>query len=253
MRILDGSIWYGGIALELLLLVRAFRSKLWFVYPVFYTYIAFVLVQSLLRLFIFHFIPELYSYIYWSTEFIGVALGCAVVFEIYRVGLAGYPGTARLARRVLALVFVAALTKAIAETSNNPHWLAATTTIAVERALRVVQALGIAALLGLFLVYAIPFGRNLRGVLVGYGLFISASVLWFTFANTGGERFRYFWSYLNPGTYDLALGLWVACLWSRDAQTETRARIQEEYQRTAERTRGRLAEAGGYLGKVIDP
>jgi len=47
--------------------------------------------------------------------------------------------------------------------------------------MRTVQALAIAALVALFLVYSIPFGRNLKGILLGYGLFIGASVMWFTF------------------------------------------------------------------------
>src|SRR5256885_17224642 len=35
-----------------------------------------------------------------------------------------------------------------------------------------------------------PFGRNLKGVLLGYGLFIGESVIWLTFASSGGNRFR---------------------------------------------------------------
>ncbi len=238
----------------MILLFRGIRAKLWIVYPVFYVYISFVLFQSFLRLLIFQYNAHLYRYVYWTTEFIGVALGCGVVFEIYHVGLLAYPGSARMARRLLTIVFVMALTKGLAEASNNSQWWAETTTIGIERSFRTVQAFAIAALVGLFLFYSIPFGRNLRGVLLGYGLFITASVMWFTFAEAGGDRFRYFWSYLNPASYDLALCLWVVTLWSRQPQMEslTNVQLEEQYQRTAERTRQRLREARGYLGKVIN-
>lgn len=254
MRMLDYSIWSGSIALEILLLYRSFRTRLRSYYPVFFIYIFFVLTQSLLRLIVYHYQSRLYTYTYWLTEFLGVAIGCAVVFEIYRVALASYPGTARMARRLLALVFVGALAKAIADATNDPRWWAEATTIDIERAMRTVQALAIAALVALFLVYSIPFGRNLKGILLGYGLFIGASVMWFAFAQSGGDRFRYFWSYLNPASYDLALCLWVVYLWSPQQQPEALAtvRIEEQYQQIATRTRRRLADARGYLGKVMD-
>lgn len=255
MRIFDYSLWWAGLLLEIVLLTRGLRAKLLSLYPVFYFYILFVLMQSLLRLIVYHYHSDLYRYIYWTTEFVGVAIGCGVVFEIYRVGLAAYPGTARMARRLLAILFLAALGKAIADASNDPRWWAEATTIDIERAMRTVQALAIAALVGLFLFYAIPFGRNLKGILLGYGLFISASVMWFTFAQTGGDRFRDFWSYFNPASYGLALSLWVVYLWYPQSQPDavSSVRLEEQYQRAADRTRRRLREARGYLGKVIDP
>jgi hypothetical protein len=255
MRILDYSIWWASIALELLLLARAFSTKLRFRYPVFYIYILFVLSQSFLRIAVYHYNSDLYSYIYWITEFVGVAIGCGVVFEIYRVSLESYPGTARMARRLLALVFVLALAKALADASDDPRWWAEATTIDVERAVRTVQALAIAALVGLFLIYAIPFGRNLKGILLGYSLFIGASVMWFTFAKSGGTQFRDLWAYLNPGSYDLALSLWVVYLWSPQFQSDLaphNVQLENDYQRVAARTRRRLQDARGYLGKAID-
>jgi len=84
-------IWWSCIALETFLLVRGYVSRLWARFPVFYAYILFVWLQSLLRFFIFHSRPEFYSAVYWITEGLGVLIGCGVVFEIYRAGLAAYP------------------------------------------------------------------------------------------------------------------------------------------------------------------
>lgn len=255
MRFLDYSIWFGSIALELLLLFRAFRTKLRFRYPIFFSYILFVLTQSFLRFTVNLYRPHLYGYVYWTTEFVGVVIGCAVVFEIYRVGLASYPGTARMARVLLVILFLVAVAKALVNVSNDPRSWAEATIIDIEQAVRTVQALAIAALVGLFLSYAIPFGRNLKGILLGYGLFIGASVLWFTFAQARGDRFEYFWSYLNPASYDFALCLWAVYLWSPQAQPipASHVRLEEQYQRVAARTRHRLQAARGYLDKVIDP
>lgn len=249
------SLWWGGIALEILLLVRAFRTRLRLAYPIFYVYILFVVTQSFLRLAVHHYRDDLYSYVYWSTEFIGVVIGCGIVYEIYHLGLASFPGTARMARILLTIVFVIALAKALADASNDPRWWAEATTIDIERAMRTVQAGAILAIAALFLVYDIPFGRNLKGILLGYGLFIGVSVIWFTFLPAEGYQYRHFWAFLGPITYALALGLWAVYLWSPQAQPEplSNVRLEEQYQRVAARTRRRLQTVRGYLGKVIDP
>ena len=254
MRFLDYSIWFGSIALELLLLFRALRTKLRFSYPIFYCYILFVLTQSFFRLAV-HRWDTLYSYVYWGTEFVGVIIGCGIVYEIYRLGLASFPGTARMARLLLTVLFVIALVKALVDASSDPRWWAEATTIDIERAMRTVQAAAILALAILFLVYNIPFGRNLKGILLGYGLFIGVSVIWFTFLPPEGYQNRNFWATLGPMSYVLALSLWVVYLWSPQAQPvpASTVRLEEQYQRTAARTRRRLQAARGYLGKVIDP
>lgn len=253
MAIFMYSLWWGGIALELLLLVRAFRTGLRLSYPIFYVYILFVLTQSFVRLAV-HRWDALYSYVYWGTEFIGVLIGCGIVYEIYRLGLGAFPGTARMARLLLTVVFVFALVKALVDASGDPRWWAEATTIDIERAMRTVQAVAIVALATLFLVYDIPFGRNLKGILLGYGLFIGVSVIWFTFLPAEGYQYRHFWAYLGPISYGLALCLWEVYLWSPQAEPDPapNVRLEEQYQQVAARTRRRLQAARGYLGKVID-
>src|ERR1700674_2822254 len=151
---LDQAIWWGCIALETLLLARGFRGRLLGRYPVFYAYIFFVCSQSLIRFSFYHSRPQLYPPIYWVTEYLGVLIGCGVVFEIYRVGLAAYPGTARMARNLLGFVFVLVSTKALVGVWNDPRWWLISTTMDLERALRIVQAFAIAALIVLFFFYS---------------------------------------------------------------------------------------------------
>jgi hypothetical protein len=255
MRIIVNSIWWSSIALEVLLLLRAVRSRLHFSYPLFYAYVCFVLMQSFLRLTVYHYRPDLYSYVYWTTEFIGVVIGCGIVYEIYHRGLVSFPGTARMARRLLTILFAMAVAKAIADASSDPRWWAEATVIDIERSIRTVQALAIAALVTVFLIYAIPFGRNLLGILLGYGIFVGVSVIWFTFLPAEGYQYQHLWSYLGPATYDFALSIWVVYLWSPQSQSALvpDMRLEEQYQRVAARTRQRLQQARGYLGKVMDP
>jgi hypothetical protein len=253
MRLWNYFIWCTGFVLEITLLIRGFYTKLLWLYPWFHVYIFFVLAQSIVRAAAHRISEDVYSYTYWITEFLGIAIGCLVVFEIYRIGLAAYRGTARMARRVLAVLFILAVTKALVDASQDPRYWAEATAVDVERAVRTVQALAIAALVTLFLVYAVPFGRNLRGLLFGYGLFVGVSMLGFTVVQGAGSSLRHVWSYLNPACYGLALGLWVVYLWVPQTHPVPQSmRMEEQYQQVAARTRRRLKRARGYLGKGMD-
>ncbi|HKD51902.1 MAG TPA: hypothetical protein VKB90_13925, partial [Candidatus Acidoferrum sp.] len=197
----------------------------------------------------------LYARVFWITEWLGVLAGCAVVFEIYRVGLRAYPGTARLARNLLGFVFLLAVAKAAIETGNNPLWWSTASTLDLELALRVVQALALLALVVLFLFYSIPFGKNLRGILLGYGLFLGESVVWLSFAPRNWANFRAFWSPIHAGFYSVVLLVWALHLWSYvpNPEPKTAVRLEEQYQRMAASTSRKLQEARGYLAKAARP
>jgi len=112
---------------------------------------------------------------------------------------------------------------------------------------------GLGALVLLFFSYSIPFGRNLKGVLLGYGLFVGESAIWLTFASSGGNRFRDIWFYLHPASYFVVLGVWAMHLWSYAPNPEPKraVHLEEQYQRIAVATSRRLREGRGYLAKVV--
>jgi hypothetical protein len=250
---LDQSIWWLNMALEALVLLRGVRGRWASGYRVFYVYVLFVLLQSLLRFYLYHSGSPLYPYVYWSTEFLAVLIGCGVTFEIYRIGLRAYPGTARMARNLLSIIFVLAATKAFVEASNDPRWWPIATSADLELALRIVQAGSIGALVVLFLIYKVPFGRNLRGIVLGYVLFLALNVIQVAFISVQGQRYLAFWSYVQSFAYLLVLGIWVSHLWSyqQEPEPEATVRLELEYQRVAAATRQRLREARGYVGKVV--
>src|SRR5579859_3807281 len=96
---LSQAISFICMALECVLLAQGVRGRLIGRYPIFYGYILFVLTQSTVRLLVLRwYYTPLYSPVYWATEFLGLVAGSLIVFEIYRLALAEYPGTARMAR-----------------------------------------------------------------------------------------------------------------------------------------------------------
>ena len=210
----------------------------------------FVLAQSALRFCIYEWRHPIYEQVYWTTELFGLLVGSYVVFEIYRVALAGYPGTARMARNVLGFLFAMVVARVIAAFWGDDLINPQTTMLDVERALRTFQAIAIGALVALFVFYSIPFGRNLRGILLGYSVFIAERVIALTFVPATG---RDFWYYAYSASYPLVLVIWAAHLWSYQPLPEARRspQLEREYQMVAAATQRRLQEARGYLRKVV--
>ena len=249
---LSHLIWWSSIALEGLLLVRGLQTRLASRYPIFFTYIAFVfLFEDLLSLLIAESSP-IYKYTFWSTELVGILLGCGVVLEIYRIGLARFPGTARMARAALALIFILATAKGLIAVTQNPEWWRDTNALQLERAIRIVQAIAILGFTLVLLIYSIPFSKNLRGILLGYGSYVSVQAITLTFVPQVGHGF---WFYALSASYQVALVTWLVHLWSY--QESTAANPDDisggDYKWAAAATKRRLQTARGELSRVLRP
>ena len=247
---LSQFIWWSGPALESVLLIRGWKCGLLRRYPLFYGYIFFVVLQEFPRFLTLRWNESAYGYVYWTTEYLAVAAGCAVVFEVYRIALYSYPGAARIVRNVLMFVFAMAFAKGLANVTNFHQWWEEATALRVERTVRTVQGIAIIALVSLFLAYSIPFGKNLRGILLGYSLFIAWRVICLTFVAPQG---RDFWFYAYSGSYVVVLSLWLAHLWSYHPVPEARTRgnLERDYRTLAAATQRRLRETAGFLRKAV--
>jgi hypothetical protein len=241
-----------AIALELILVARGVQQGLARRYPAFYSYIAFVLASDTL-VYALRSNNHMYLYFYWVTEFLSLVLGCLVLLEFYRVALTAYPGTARMARALLSVLFVIAIIKTAIKTMNVREWWFYATPAQVEGLLRVCQLLAILLLTALFLFYSIPFGKNLRGILLGYGLFVSWSVVCLALVAAGVAKADSLWSYTLPFSYLLTLVVWTVHMWSYQPNPvpDSAIPLEQEYQRVAAATQRRLSTARGYLAKAV--
>ena len=207
-------IWWGGNVLEVLLLVRGIQSQWMKRFPIFYSYHVFILLESLLLFGLYSWVPRMYASFWWTCQFVGILLGSLILFEIYRVALRRYPGTARMARNLLGFVFAMALAKALVGHSYGAFWWPAKTYAEVERNLRVVQMFAILALVIVIVAYHIPRGRHLKGIFAGYGLFVALSVMELTLSTFFGKSF----TYTSAIAYNLALCIWAVALWAPEKE-----------------------------------
>ena len=247
--------WWAGNGLECLLLIRCVQAGLYRRYPVFYAYLSYVLLESLLRFYVYFLSPGYYRDFYWSTQFLSVVIGYGVIWEIYRQALDRYPGAARMARNLLLVIFVLVVLKAFLNTLGGHVWSPAATTAELERNLRTIQAILLLTIGGLFGYYAIPMGRNLKGMILGYGFYVSTSLINLSLRSHFGERFHFWWLYLQPASYLVTLLIWSLTLWSYQAnpQPTPDVEIERDYELLTARTTKLLTQVRTYLVRTVRP
>jgi len=250
---LSQAIWIAAVALEALLVIRSVSRGLGWRYPYFYSYIGFVLAQDVLRMFVYTKHPMIYPQVYWSTQFLGLLFGCGVLWEIYRCALSPFPGARRIARNVLGILVIVLLMKAAL---SHGFWTAnraILTTLDIERDLRLVQAMSLAALISVFAFYRVSLGRNLRALVFGYGIFLATSVINLAVRGQLGERFELTWEWLQPSLYIVVLAVWSSGMWRYSPMEPPKVAwsIGEDYERLARSTRIRLGELRSRVNKGI--
>lgn len=241
--------------LEAVLLLRAVRGRFFAKYSLFYAYLLWVLLRSLAGFYVMLRHPGLYPSFYWDTQFIDTLMGCGIIFELYRQGLVHYPGAARMARNVLAFIFAIVISKVLANALSGPLLSPGPIAYDLERNLRMVQSVFLIALFALFYYYAIPLGRNLRGMMLGYGLFLGTSVINLTFRTQLGPAFQVWWTYLQPLSYVLVLAIWCPALWACVPMPlpAPASKLEYDYQLLSAGTRRRVAVVRNYLSKAVLP
>jgi hypothetical protein len=147
-------------------------------------------------------------------------------------------------------VFAMAFAKGLTSAPATHHWLEQGTALGIERLMRTVQGIAIIGLVSLLLTYSIPFGRNLRGILLGYSLFIAGRVICLTFIPPRGHNF---WWYMYSASYIVVLSVWLGHLWSYypAPEAQTRGNLERDYQLVAAATQRRFRETAGFLWKAV--
>jgi hypothetical protein len=249
------TIWLAGMALEALPLLRAVRGKYLGRYKLFYAYLGFVFLRDACDLAVYFRWPHLYPYVYWSGELAAVLLGCALVWEVYKLAFARYPGAAHVARNALLFLFIFTTVRIVVKAWESPDWIPGRTAFTIERDLRIVQGALLLGLVALFVYYAVPLGRNLKGIMGGYGLFLTTSLINLTARNDLGPSFQRTWEYIQPSCYLVVLTVWCVGLWSYTPVPEPKVepRLEGDYQSLRAKTLSRLSSARIRLMRDIHP
>lgn len=248
--LLRQTIWLSFIAFEGALVVRAFWGRFFSKYLVFYLYLSHVTILDLVHFYVKFAKPSSYPAFYWSTEFVSVAVGYCVIWEIYQQALAPYPGTLRMARCLVLGIFIVVLAKGVINGATGPVWGQVDTVAELERNLRAVEVFLIVAIVIVLGYYMVPIGWNLRGILLGYGFFIGVAVINNTVrVHLGYDAFHLWWDAFQRSAWLITLVIWAFTLWSHhpNPAPEAEVRIERDYESLSERTALALGKARSFL------
>lgn len=208
-------------ALEVCLVWRLLRAGLVFTYP----YFSFYLSCLVLRTAALHAAqwygvdkipPDVYAAYYWNTESIGIGLRCLVVWEVFRHAFSPGSPLNQMAVKGFGIIafglFIFAIGTLSAlwnyETYAKFHSLYP----ALDRSFGFAQSAFILAILLTVKFYGIRLGRNLWGIAVGFGAWISLSTL----DNAAIDLTHSFYPYLQfirPLSFVGLLVSWTWALW----------------------------------------
>ncbi|MGH9715904.1 MAG: hypothetical protein ACRD4R_04130 [Candidatus Acidiferrales bacterium] len=231
------------------------RGKLLSTYPFFYAFFFSVFAGDVAWSLGYSFLPIRHSAAFWASDFLSLFLGCGIVFETLRHTLSPYRGAQRFARTLGVLVFTAVFCLAVGYSISTRGALATHGTyFELERDFLAVQAIFIFAALVVITRYAIPLGRNVKGIVLGYGLCTGGSLVFFALRSQIGVRFDA-WMFAERLSYDVSLLIWTVALWSLHRNPVARSSVQFEAdyelldshaRRALDATRSYVARAAGY-------
>ncbi len=214
-----------GVLLEALVLWRGWRACLWRRYPFFYVYLGFILVRSIGLFALLQLQFSAYAMIYWLSDAVAALLWFFVTWEVFRQTFAFAPAVRRLVGEMmiflllaLAVVFFSGA-KAVGSFPD------------LERKFSFVQATLLLTTLLMARYYAVPLGRNIWGMALGFGAYVSISVMNFAMFDLL-ESFVPYWRHIRPLSFIGMLGVWTWALWSYAPNPRPATAALEVYERS---------------------
>jgi len=248
-------VWWATILLELVLLLRILKNGVLRAQPIFAAYLGCVFASSTSGYIVYEANPPMYRYWYWGWEFVCVLAGYGVVLELLEKSLAAHQGLREFARNtglaVLALIVGFTSSQLIFARGLS----AARTSDEVERNLRTAELVLLALIILVIRYYGIRVGRNVKGVILGYGLAVVVIVVDNALRFYLGMRFQALFSSVRSCSYLIAVLVWTAALWSYDPNpaSQTPPRFPSDYVSVARTIKGALSGMRGNLGKAVRP
>lgn len=217
--------WIAALLLQILLVGVLTAKKMWGRFPFFFSYCVLNLTLGVGLFVIFSFPPlrHVYFRAYWLKEGLGLVLGFAVVYEVFRHLLTPYPALRRLATTVfqvsIALLAVLACVVVCAQPSveHNPIM---SLFLVVEEATRILEV----GLLAFLFLFASTFGLHWRqyafGIALGLGIFIAVELLAVVMRIQFGNAATPIFNIVRSVSFNSSLLIWIGYILAPELATK---------------------------------
>jgi hypothetical protein len=186
-------------------------------YPYFATFLFFDLLRTAVAVAVFHFRREWYARTYWDTEAIALVLLFAIAWEVARNLFPTSSTLRRLAWKivVLAEAILVPVLSFLAwgwSRSDFHEYPVLLVWPIVEQYFALAVSILLLIISGVARYYGVAFGRNLRGLVGGFGVYLCMYAANFA-ALQIIPRFHLFWQLLSSLAYGAMAASWLWAFW----------------------------------------
>lgn len=208
-------IFVSSVILELLLMTRLLANRSWRHYLWLFLYISYTLVIMDLSLFgILQLWPRAYRRFYWEAEGISMGLRFLVIWEIFCNIFKGVPKLSYVVGKCLAAVALVPVLFALCAFLNvSTYQKILYFHVALERGFDFVQAFLVVGILFAARYYRLVLGKNVWGIAVGFGMYVSLSTAIFAMVSLNGSLAPHM-QILSPLSFVAMLAIWAWALWT---------------------------------------
>jgi hypothetical protein len=206
-----------GEGLEVVLIARALVTRTTQKFPLFYSYIVFVLGCEIIASFILFFYHADYASFFWFYLLTRMFAEFAVLWGVSDHIFQPYPLVRNMGRLVIILTcIVFALWYWVPLARNpQPSWIMYLNLIKISA---ITKAAAIAALLAFARSFRIQVSRNGGGILLGFAAYLTAHAVLFGAATHFGRAiYAPVLSLTGPAGFGVCLVIWTVALWNPDA------------------------------------
>ena len=242
-----------GTLLLFLILLQGYHRAILGRYLYFYCYAASVFVADAAFAATEIARPDFYPKIYWPMQLGTLFFGYGIILEIFRRVLSPYPGVERFARFLGLAILAAFLAFVVIYPLLAPAPSHINTYVQFERSLRAVQAVLLVGILVAISHYEIPLGRNMKGMILGYGLYVGTSLVTLAVRAYAEAWALQHWRYVQGISFDISLVIWLVALWSYGPSPAPSfdRHLDQDYEALVMRTKVAIGALRSYLFKAV--
>lgn len=206
-------IWVAAVVLDVGTLLLFLRKVVWRTYPFLFAYVIWLIIGNSTLLVAFSYFHSLYPSLYWHSDTVDVVLRFLVVWEIFHQTFPKGSGLNRSLSKGLGIAAFLLLVFACATFWGYQNYTNLRSIhLALDRSFDFVQAVMILGTLVMARYYGVRFGRNVRGIALAFGGWVSISTVNSAMVDLTNSFLPY-WYYLRPLSFVLMMVAWMWALW----------------------------------------
>ena len=209
-------ICVAGPVLELGALALLVRDGRWRSYTSFFIYLIWLFIANSSILLTFLCYPKVYPKLYWHIDSIDVVLRFLVIWEVFHQTFPKNSGLNKTLSKGLGIIAATLLAFACGTFLEYQNFTGPRSIhLALDRSFAFIQALMILGTLVTARYYGVKCGRNIRGIALSFGGWVSISTATNAMADLDSSFLTY-WYYLRPLSFVVMIGVWIWALWVYD-------------------------------------